>query len=122
MDEPAFRYSAPITVSAPGAFVQLPLPAAAYGRSNSAGLADLRIVDARGERVPFAFLAPRDAEITTTEQAREAAMYALPQRPSANGEWSVPLEIIVQGERITIKRGGDTSRESHLVGVRESGE
>ena len=55
-EEPAFRYAAPITVSSPGAFVQLPLPATAYGRSASANLADLRIVDARGERVPFAVL------------------------------------------------------------------
>jgi len=61
-DEPAFRYSAPITVTAPGPFVQLPLTPGAYGRSASAGLADLRVVDARGERVPFALLEPRRPE------------------------------------------------------------
>jgi Protein of unknown function (DUF3999) len=69
-DEPAFRFTAPISVSAPGAFVQLPLPATAYGRSASTDLADLRIVDARGERVPFAVLAPRQPETQTTEQQR----------------------------------------------------
>ena len=116
-DPAGWRFSAPIQVQQDAPLVQLPLTPSAYGRSQLSGLADLRIVDARGERVPFAFLAPRDAEITTTEQTREAAMYALPQRPAANGEWSVPLEIIVQGERITIKRGGATTAAQAMLGA-----
>ena len=116
-DPAGWRFSAPIQVQQDAPLVQLPLTPSAYGRSQLSGLADLRIVDARGERVPFAFLAPRDAEITTTEQAREAAMYALPQRPAANGEWSVPLEIIVQGERITIQRGGGTTTAQAMLGA-----
>ena len=55
-DEPAYRFQAPITVEKSAAFVQLPLPASAYARSLSSGLNDLRVVDARGERVPFAVL------------------------------------------------------------------
>jgi hypothetical protein len=108
-DEPAFRYSAPITVSAPGAFVQLPLPAAAYGRSASTGLADLRIIDARGERVPFAVLAPRQPEAQTTEQQRDATLYALPTKPAADGSWAAPIDISVDGDRISIKRLGHGS-------------
>jgi Protein of unknown function (DUF3999) len=103
-DEPAFRYSAPITVSSPGAFVQLPLPAAAYGRSASSNLADLRIVDARGERVPFAVLAPRQPEAQTTEQQRDATLYPLPAKPAADGTWTAPIEVTVDGDRISVKR------------------
>ncbi len=103
-DGPAFRYAAPITVSSPGAFVQLPLPAAAYGRSASANLADLRIVDARGERVPFAVLAPRQPEAQTTEQQRDATLYPLPDKPTAAGTWAAPIEVTIDGDRISVKR------------------
>ena len=109
-DEPAFRHAAPITVSTPGAFVQLPLPAAAYGRSASANLADLRIVDARGERVPFAVLAPRQPEPQTTEQQRDATLYPLPAKREADGAWAVPIEVTIDGGRVSVKRsaGGTT--------------
>jgi hypothetical protein len=103
-DEPAFRYAAPITVSSPGAFVKLPLPAAAYGRSASANLADLRIVDASGERVPFAVLVPRQAEAQTTEQQRDATLYPLPTKPAADGTWAAPIEVTIDGDRISVKR------------------
>ena len=103
-DEPAFRYSSPITVSSPGAFIQLPLPAAAYGHSASANLADLRIVDARGERVPFSVLAPRQPEAQTTEQQRDATLYPLPAKPAADGTWTAPIEVTIDGDRISVKR------------------
>ena len=103
-DEPAYRYQAPIRVDQAGAFVQLPLPASAYSRSLSAGLADLRILDARGERVPFAVLAPRSAEAQSVEQQRAAVLYALPAKPAANGVWAAPVEVTVQGDRINVKR------------------
>jgi hypothetical protein len=103
-EAPAFRFQAPIKIEKPAAFVQLPLPASAYGRSRQRGLQDLRIVDARGERVPFAVLAPRVPEAQTTEQQRDAALYPLPAKPSAAGTWPSPLEVTVQGERISVKR------------------
>jgi Protein of unknown function (DUF3999) len=103
-DEPAFRYEAPITVSSPGAFVKLPLTATAYGRSTSANLADLRIVDARGERVPFALLAPRQPEAQTTEQQRDATLYPLPTKPAADGAWAAPIEVTIDGDRLNVKR------------------
>ena len=47
--EPApYRYRAPIVVEAPAPFVELALPAAAYGRVEQDELRDLRIVDGRG--------------------------------------------------------------------------
>jgi Protein of unknown function (DUF3999) len=103
-DEPAFRYAAPIVVSSPGAFVKLQLPAAAYGRSASANLADLRIVDASGERVPFSVLAPRQPEAQTTEQQRDATLYPLPAKPAADGTWAAPIEVTIDGDRIGVKR------------------
>lgn len=104
--EPAFRYRAPIEVQQPAAFVQLPLPPSAYGRSRQAGLHDLRVVDARGERVPFALLAPRAAEAQNVEQQRDAVLYPLPRRPAAGKPWPSPVEVVVQGERISVKRSG----------------
>ena len=105
-EEPAYRFQAPITVEKTAAFVQLQLPASAYGRSLGSGLQDLRIVDARGERVPFAVLAPRAAEAKSIEQQRDAVLYPLPAKPAANGVWASPVEVTVLGERISVKRLG----------------
>lgn len=103
-EEPAYRFNAPISVDKPAAFVQVPLTASAYGHSLQGGLQDLRIVDARGERVPFAVLAPRVPEPQSTEQQRDAVLYPLPAKPTAGGTWPSPLEVTVQGERISVKR------------------
>jgi hypothetical protein len=80
--EPApYRYQAPIVVDAAAPFVQIALPAAAYGRVEQDALRDLRIVDARGERVPFAILPPRStvhtrkrcaANLTASRRVRRA--------------------------------------------------
>ncbi len=117
-DEPAFRYSSPITVSSPGALIQLPLPATAYGRSASANLADLRIVDARGERVPFAVLAPRQPEPQTTEQQSDATLYPLPAKPAADGSWTAPIEVTIDSGRISVKRLAAGTTTAPRRGVR----
>ena len=114
-DEPSYRWRAPIVVSAPAAFVQLPLPASAYGRSLQSGppgLQDLMLVDAKNERVPYAVLAPRAAEVRSTEQQRDAVLYPLPAKPAPNGAWASPIEIAVQGDSISIKRLGRTTAGS----------
>ena len=105
-DDDAFHFSAAITVQQTAAFVQLPLPVNAYGHSLQSDLQDLRIVDARGERVPFAVLMPRASHPQTTEQQRDAVLYALPAKPSAGGMWPSPVEVTVEGERIIVKRLG----------------
>jgi Protein of unknown function (DUF3999) len=104
--EPALRFEAPITVTAAAPFVQLPLPASAYGRSQSPLLADLRIVDAHGERVPFALLPPRQAGSTRREQLRDATLYPLPAQARSDGSWALPLTVSIQGDRIDIQRSG----------------
>lgn len=120
-DEPAYRFQAPITVEQSAAFVQLPLPASAYARSLSPGLNDLRVVDAGGDRVPFALLAPRADESQRIEQQRDAVLYPLPPKPAAGGVWASPVEVTVQGERISVKRVGGAADAGNAPGTRSGG-
>src|SRR6476661_6947973 len=93
--EPApYRYQAPIAIDAPAPFVKMALPVAAYGHVEQDDLRDLRVVDAKGERVPFAVLPPL-ATVQLSEQVREASLYPLPARPTAGGVWSSPVDVVV---------------------------
>jgi len=59
--------------------------------------------------VPFAFL-PSRATVHTSEEVREATLYPLPPRPSAAGVWPSPVDVVVDGDRITVHRhGGDAT-------------
>jgi hypothetical protein len=100
---PTYRYAAPIAVEQPAPFVELPLPAAAYARVEHGDLRDLRIVDARGERVPFAVL-PTPRSVHASDEVREATLYPLPARPSAGGAWTSPVDVVVEGDRIRVHR------------------
>lgn len=102
-EEAAYRFSAPIQIRQAAPFVRLALPPSAYGRTEQAELRDLRIIDATGERVPFALLAPRAAHAEVQEQTRDAALYPLPPRPAAGKAWPSPLEVTVQGDRISVR-------------------
>ncbi len=99
------RYAAPVSVVQPGAFVQLPLPVAVYARSQQPGLADLRLLDAAGQRVPFALLAPREDSIEQRQQARPATLYALPPGP-VGSTLPASIELQVQGDRISLRQRG----------------
>lgn len=103
-DEPAFRQQAPITIEQASAFVRLPLPVSAYAASRQAGLADLRIVDARGARVPFALLGPRAQQAREVQAARAVDLYPLPALRPGEKDLASPLEVQVVGERITVRR------------------
>lgn len=103
-----FLNSAAIEIRQSAAFVQLDLPAETYARSRRNALEDLRIVDAQGERVPFALLPLRAAQIQETEQQRAAVPYPLPRKPADGSAWPSPVEVQVQGERITVRRRGGT--------------
>ena len=110
-DEPSYRFEAPIAVQRNAPFVELALPAAAYAHSrrqgndgSDGGVRDLRIVDSRDERVPFAWLAPRAGEARNSESLRDAVLYPLPARPLADGSWRAPIDIVVEGERINVRR------------------
>ncbi|MEO8312278.1 MAG: DUF3999 family protein [Caldimonas sp.] len=117
--EPApYRFQAPIAIDAAAPFVQVALPAAAYGRVEQDDLRDLRIVDARGERVPFAILPPL-ATVQLNEQVREASLYPLPARPAAGGAWPSPVDVVVEGDRISVRRRG--GEKTLAASPRESG-
>ncbi|MFO1267084.1 MAG: DUF3999 family protein [Rubrivivax sp.] len=102
--EPVFRQQAPITIEQGAAFVRLPLPVSAYAASRQGGLADLRIVDARGTRVPFALLGPRAMQAREAESLRPADLYALPALRPGEKELASPIEVQVVGDRITVRR------------------
>ncbi|MEO6363351.1 MAG: DUF3999 family protein [Caldimonas sp.] len=119
--EPApMRYSAPIEIRTPAPFVQVELPTDVYARVERPDLADLRIVDARGERAPFALLEPR-ASLRSSELLREAALFALPARPTAAGVWPSPVDVVVEGDRISVRRHGGATPPTTVAAARESG-
>ncbi|MGE0443241.1 MAG: DUF3999 family protein [Gemmatimonadales bacterium] len=99
-----YRYSAPIEISAPATFVELPVPIAVYSRSAQPGLADVRVVDSRGSRVSFAWLTPRAGELQSITETREATAYPLPPRPARGGVWQSPVEVTVRGDQIRVAR------------------
>ena len=103
-DAAAYRYSAPIVVEQSAAFVQLPLPPSVYGRSELPELRDLRIIDASGNRVPFAVLTARPAAVVAGEHVREATLYPLPTRPAGSAAWPSPVDVVVEGDRISVSR------------------
>ncbi len=118
-DPAPYRYSAPIAIAASAPFVQIALPPAVYAHSEQDELRDLRIVDARGERAPFALLAPRST-LHISQQVRGAALYPLPAKPSAAGVWQSPVDVVVEGDRISVRRhGAATTAAPHTL--RESG-
>ncbi len=117
-DEASFRHSAPISIEQAAPFVRLPLPPSAYAHSVQPDLRDLRIIDARDQRVPFAVLAPRADEQQTVEQQHDAVLYPLPPRPAA-GPWPTPIEVRVHGDRVSVvTRPGQTAQPA---GARSGG-
>ena len=105
-EEPAYRFNAAITVQQTAPFVRLPLPASTYGRTEQAELRDLRVVDAAAQRVPFALLQPRADTNQSSERPRETKLYALPVRPAAGQPWPAPVQVTVQGDRISVRQSG----------------
>ena len=114
-----YRYDAPIEIARSSSFIELALPPAAYAHALQTGLRDLRVVDARGERVPFALLEPRAVPAAVNERIREATLYPLPKRPVAGQAWPSPVEVTFEGDRIAVRRSGARGAES-AAALRES--
>lgn len=104
--EQPHRHRAPITVTQPGSFVQLDLPPGTWAHSRQPGLADLRLLDARGDRVPFALLPAREPQALDEERLRPASLYPLPPRRAPGAALAAPVEVLVQGEQIRVRRLG----------------
>ncbi len=109
-EPPGPAQAAPVNVLQPAAFVQLPLPVAAYALSQQPALGDLRLVDVRGERVPHAWLP--DIPAPAEDRERPVTLYPLPPRSAAGAELGSPLEVQVQAGRVTVRPIGSASRSA----------
>jgi hypothetical protein len=99
-DAPAQQHAAEIVVTRHAPFVVLPLDVETYRHSEAPGLADLRIHDARGERVPFALLPP-PAPAAAAETSRDAPLYALPPR-KPGAALAAPVELRITAGNVTV--------------------
>ena len=75
-------------------------------------------MDARGERVPFALLPARESLARNEELLRPATLYALPQRRAPGASLVSPVEVVVQGDRISVRQpGGSVGKAASSVGA-----
>jgi hypothetical protein len=105
-DDAALRHGAPLLVDKPAPFVELTLPAEALMKSARSDLADLRIVDARGQRTPFAWL-PADAAPAALPQWRDVELFALPARGTRAGDLPASIEVVSSGQIVIVRRRAD---------------
>lgn len=101
------RHRATVTIEQPAALVRLPLTPQVYALS-AAGvneLADLRVLDGSGQRVPFALLCPRADAVEQRQSWRDAKPWPLPPRAKAGDELASPLQLSVEGGRLTVRPG-----------------
>lgn len=109
-DEADFLYRAPITVQRNAPFVAVPLTPATYGRSLSPALADLRVVDAQGGRVPFALQAPEPGQPVQARLKRAVMLYPLPPRPPASAPGGPAFELELDDGRLRLRQEGAAAR------------
>ncbi len=100
---PAHRFHATLTVERPAPFVALPLTPSIYAHSERGRLADLQVVDAQGQNLPFALVAAPAAARTVSTQERPAKLYALPPAALAtpSGQ-AAPVQIWLQGQQVVV--------------------
>ncbi|MCE2660091.1 MAG: DUF3999 domain-containing protein [Rubrivivax sp.] len=106
--EPPLLYQAPILIEQPAPFVRVPLPLQAYAHSTQGPLNDLRVVDAKGQRVPFALLpaAPEPAPAPALRW-RDVTLYPLPPGTTP-GQASGPIELQIHHGRVRVLSPGST--------------
>lgn len=105
-EAPLHRFRAPIVIEQAATFVRLPLTAETYARARAAELADLRLFDGAGARVPFALLLPRPDDVQNSDRWRDASLYRLPPRRRDSDALGSPLEVAVDGGRVIVKQQG----------------
>jgi hypothetical protein len=115
-DAPDLRYESPVTVASPGAFVRLPLPPEVYARSRDGALADLRVVDARGARVPFALLRARPDELGYDDVRVPVGIYPLPPQAAAQ---TLPahMELRIDGGQLLLRSQAGAPRPAAAAGA-----
>ena len=115
VDAPALRYAAPVAVTSPGAFVRLPLPPEVYARSRDGALADLRVVDASGARVPFALLRARPDELGYDDVRLPVSIYPLPPQ-AAVGTLPAHMELRIDGGQLLLRSQPGAPRPAAAAG------
>jgi hypothetical protein len=96
-----YRYAAPLQLDGAGSHYRFALPAQAYGGLERTDLGDLRIFNAAGEPVPYAF-APRQAE-PAAPQASAASLFPLyGDRAKGLEGTSVRVERTRSGSVVTV--------------------
>lgn len=116
VDAPNLRYAAPLTVGTPGAFVRLPLPPEVYAKSRDGALADLRVVDATGARVPFALLRARPDELGYDDERVPVSIYPLPPQAAAE---TLPahVELRIDGGKLLLRSQAGAPRPAAAAGA-----
>jgi Protein of unknown function (DUF3999) len=121
--EQAWRYRAPVSIERAAPLLRLPLPLSAYAASEGR-VDELRVVDARGDRIPFAWLdTPPDgagaapgsgapAVLADRDVWRSVSLYRLPPPAAPGHEGRLPVEVQLQAGRVIIRT---------LPGTAESG-
>ncbi len=102
-DEPRLRHAAPLEALSPGAWFELTLPVEALRLSARADHADVRIVDAQGQRTPFAWLPPQSPE-PAAPRWKSAAHWAWPASNARNDGLPDTLEVISRGGTLVVRQ------------------
>lgn len=111
-----FAFGIPLETSGGGALYEVELPAAVYEGVVSADLGDLRVFNANGEPVPFAFLPP-PAAAHEKRQALRLPYFAL-RGEAATGVDAIEVRVEqVRGKALlTMNAGGKPRRDARLLG------
>jgi hypothetical protein len=87
--------TAPITLQGAGPYHRLTLPLALYGRAAYADLRDLRVHNAAGHAVPYAWL--RNEAAAPRTASRNVPIFALPGSGAASGDTALAFSVRPDG-------------------------
>ncbi len=87
--------TAPITLQGPGPYHRLTLPLAIYSRAAHPDLRDLRVRNAAGHAVPYAWL--RNEAATPQTASRNVPIFALPGAAAASGDTALAFSLRPDG-------------------------
>jgi hypothetical protein len=90
--------TAPITLQGAGPYHRLTLPLALYGRAAYADLRDLRVHNAAGHAVPYAWL--RNEAAVPKTASRNVPIFALPGSGAASGDTALAFSVRPDGSLV----------------------
>ncbi|MDM0004044.1 DUF3999 domain-containing protein [Variovorax sp. J22G73] len=90
--------TAPITLQGAGPYHRLTLPLALYGRAAYTDLRDLRVHNAAGHAVPYAWL--RNEAAAPRTASRDVPIFALPGSSAASGDAALAFSLRADGSLV----------------------